>query len=345
MRLLWPPEYMLPRQVVLVATHLCFTAMAALFLLRITRRPWLVLMTLWLFAGARPGNLTPVCDLLLDPKNVPDALAGTAVLASLYLLVSGRWKTGLAAAAVSVGFKEIGFVTWPLALVTLVWLHRDRFPASDRRRQLAAAIRRNRMPIAAWASALGLLLAVHFLAVGVGYQLGANRYWLLRMTTFLGGPLVVTLNSTDKAFGVTALGVVAVVIGFRQAPLLARFIGILSAIVLGALVDAHVMRVTFDVSLTRMVILWPYGPYYCTAWLLVAWQARKDWQTALFGLAMSFVAALPTWMGAQILDHARYLAYLFLELVVAVALCRTAGTIAQYALSRKDRSHGSAIAE
>ncbi|MCX6376720.1 MAG: hypothetical protein NTU88_11930, partial [Armatimonadetes bacterium] len=41
MRLLWPPECMLPRELVLLAAHLAFVAAAGVLLWKLTRRRWL----------------------------------------------------------------------------------------------------------------------------------------------------------------------------------------------------------------------------------------------------------------------------------------------------------------
>ena len=349
MRLLWPPEYMLPRQIVSVTTHLIFVAMAGLLLWRLTRRPWLVLLTLWLFAGFRPypvsrffGQIWPVWDVLTGPKNIPDPLVGIAILASLLLLANGRWAAGLVAAAVSVGFKEVGFTTWPLALVALAWIHRDRVMAAGGIRYVIASIRRNWLPVTTWLLVLVLLLAVHFLAVGMGYNCGTNKAWHWRAASYFGGPIGGQLILRDPSPAIVAFLVVVALLALRRSSLLPRFIGVLIALAAGVLVDARLQGITWEVSTVKLL---SYNMDLKTIlisvfWLLVAWEARRDWQTVALGAAMCFIAAAPSWMAAQPLAHSRYTASLFMEVVVAAALCQSARAISRswnIGLQERDR--------
>lgn len=132
-RILWHKEYLLPRQIVLACGHLIFILFSAFLLWRLTRRKWLVLITIWLFAGAKPFPISylfptspSVLDTLRDPKNIPEPLAGTAIVACLLALSYGRWVLAVVLAAISVCFKEIGFTAWPLALITLAWLNKEK---------------------------------------------------------------------------------------------------------------------------------------------------------------------------------------------------------------------------
>ena len=343
MRLLWPPEYMLPRQIISVALHLCFIAMAGVFLWRLTRRPWLTLVAVWLFAGLRLppvssffGHAASVGDVLTDPKNFPDPLVGICILASLLFTVSGRWIAGLIAAAVSVGVKEIGFTTWPLAVIALAWVHRDRVFAAGGLSHAINGIRRNRLPIAVWLLVLAVLIAVHYRAVGIGYNCGTNGAWFWRALAYFGGPIGAELVTRDFSPPIAAGLLFAAIIGFRKTSLLPRFSAVLAALAVGIAIDAHLQRIAWDVAACRMLTyklnlrMILIGLF----WLLVAWEARRDWRTVVLGAAMCFVAAGPSWMVAQALDHTRYLASFFMEIAVAAALCRSARALSEYSCPR-----------
>jgi len=337
MKLIWPPEYLLPRQIISVFLHLCFLGVAALFLWRTTRRPWLVLLTIWLFAGVRPfplncfsSGIAAVGDLLSDPKNIPDSLVGVCMLLSLMLLAEGRWLGGLIAAAVSVGFKEMGFTTWPLALLVLAFVHRDRIMA-ERWRYLVSSVKRNWRPIAMWLLVFGLLALIHSLTVGIGYRVGTNEYWYRRAGAYFGGPIGANLFLDNASAPITAGLLVALIVGFRRLSLLPRFIAMLAALALGILLDALLLGAGWEVSMVRMFApeMNRYIVLVCIVWLLIAWQAVRDWQTAAFGIAMSIIASMPTWLATQTLEHTRYLASLFMEMAVAAALLACAKAIAR----------------
>jgi len=343
MKLIWPPEYLLPRQIISVFLHLCFIALAGLFLQRMTRRRWLVLLTLWLFAGVRPfpldcfsSGIAAVGDLLSDPKNVPDSLTGMCMLLSLMLLAEGRWLGGLIAAAVSVGFKEMGFTTWPLALLTLAWVYRDRITA-ERWKYMTSSVKRNRLPIAMWLLVLGLLVLIHFLTVGIGYRIGTNVYWYRRAGAYFAGPVGANMFLGNAAAPITAILLVVVIVGFRRLSPIPKFFGVLACLAAGILLDACMLHTTWEIALARM-----FAPELnlsivaiCIVWLLVAWQAIRDWQTAAFGIAMSIIASMPTWLAAQTLEHTRYLASFFIEIAVAVALLESGKALAQILPTKK----------
>lgn len=329
-RLIWPKDFVLPRQIVSVILHTIFVGLGGLLVWRLTGRRWLALLTVWLFAGVRPyplnaffGYLRPVGDVLSDPKNIPDPLSGIAVLASLLLLSKGKWVASLAAAVISVGFKELGFMTWPLALVVLTWMNRARMTEPG---YIVRTLRKNRLPIAAWCLALGAMGLIHFLAIGYGYNCGSNRSWYWRAAAYFGGPAGAELVLRNVIPVFVAVLLFASVIRFRRMSLLLVFGGVLISFALGTLLDAYLQHVSLEISMVRLLT---YGLelktiLICLFWLLVAWEARHDWQTVALGSALCFVAASPSWMVAQALEHTQYTASFFMEIVVAAALGRSA---------------------
>lgn len=360
MRLLWPAEYMLPRQAVLLFLHLCFVATGGLLLWRLTCRPRLVLLTLWLFAGLRPypmrglfGQVASVENVLLDPKNIPDPLAGIAMLASLLLLANGRWAVGLVAAVMSVGFKEVGFATWPLALIVLPWVHRDRVMAAGGTKYVTASIRRNWLPVTAWLLALALLLVIHLLAVGAGSGFHVSAISYERAALYFGGPIAVKLLLGDPSPVIVAFLVAGAILALRRLSLLPRLIGVLLALAVGIALDTRLQGTPWDVSMVRLLT---FGldlatVLACIIWLLVAWEARHDWQTVALGAAMCLVAALPTWASSRALEHSRYAASFFMEIAVAAALAQAARTAVKSRRSipqkhgRNSAAHESAAAD
>lgn len=339
MKLVWRPEYMLPREFVLIALHLCFIGLSALLLWRLTHRKWLVVLAVWLFSGIRPYPMTSffgicgaVVDVLSDPKNIVDPLAGIPMIASLLLLVSGRWKAALIAAAVSVGFKETGFVTWPLALITLAWMHRDKVLACGGIGYAVRCARKNLLPVAAWLFMLGVLAVIHLAAVGLGYNCGTNGAWQWRAMAYFGGPIGAQLAIRDFGPPIVALLLFVYLMVSRGLSLLPRFFGALAALAIGIIIDSHIQRISWDVSAVRLMV---YSPdlksiIVGVVWLMVAWEARRDWRIVVLSAAACFVAAAPSWMAAQVQEHARYLASLFMEVVVSASLCASVRALSRY---------------
>ena len=345
-RLLWPKEFLLPRQIILVVLHLVFVAMAGYLTWRLTGRRWLALLSMWLFAGFRPFPITSffgynfaVYDLLLDPKNVTDPLSGIAMIASLIFLVNGSWLASLALAMVSVGFKETGFMTWPIAALTVLWIRwsmPECAPPSTINHQ-PFPIRLRWLPVSAWTAGFLGLAVVHYLAVGLGYRMGTNAAWSGRAELYFGGPIGRLFVLDDPGAAIVSLLVFLAIIGSRKLSLLPRFIGIMAALTVGVLVDTRLQHTSWDASMVRLltyrldlkVIL------LCLFWLLVAWEGRYDWRTVGFGLGMSLVSSVPTWFAAQTQEHTRYVSAFFMEMAVAAVIWQNALAIAQARQERK----------
>ncbi len=336
MKLIWPPDYMLPRQIILIVLHLGFISVAGLFLWRLTKRFWLVMTVLWLFAGFRPwpvsevfGELKPVFELLRDPKNIPDPLAGIAMMISLILLLRGRWASSLVVAVVSVCFKEIGFTVWPLALLLLSYRHRGQLAVPSRFDYLRESVRRNRTAILMWTGVLAALIVIHLLAVGIGYRIGNNEAWFWRMFLYLGGPVLSSFFMIDPIPSVIATLAAVAIVATQRMRLLPRFLILLLPFIVGIGADVLFLRSRWDISMgqcfllqCRLVIICAY-----TVWLLIAWNARHDWPTALLGFSMCVISVAPAFMAAQTLAHTQYVPSVFMELVVAVAVCESARRI------------------
>ncbi len=338
MRLLWQKEYMLPREISLIILHLCFVALGGLLIWRLTGRKWLVVLALYLFAGLRPydlltlfGSPWAVGETLSDPKNVVELLVGIPMLISLLLLSSGRWIGALIAAVIAVCFKETGFTTWPLAVLVLAWMNRYRMLSRDRMGYLVSSVRRNWLPIAIWVAALGILAGIHYAAVGVGYNCGTNRSWPWRALCYFGGPAVVPMVTRDFSPTIASAILFLSIVLTRRRSLLPRFLIVLGALTVAILIDSMIEHVSPDVSVVRTlnyrlnlknIIM--YG-----LWFAIVWESRHDWQIAAFGLAACFVAAIPSWMAAQVLEHARYQATFFMEIAVAAVLLESTAAVSR----------------
>ena len=340
-RLLWPKELMLPRQVIHLILHLVFVGMAGYLVWKLTRRRWLVLMSVWLFAGFRPFFVTEffgynpaLRDLLGNPKNVMDPLAGIAMMASLLLLLKGRWPASLGFAAVSVGFKEIGFMTWPMALLIVLWMRWSMtrpLPSSTINRSSAIALAKEDqpspiqfgwLPVSAWAGGFVILAVVHYFGVGFGYRMGTNAAWLSRAELYFGGPVGRLFILDDPSPAIVSLLVFLAIVGFRKLSLLPRFVGIMAALAVGVLLDTHLQNTTWDASAVRLLTyrLDLKIVLVCLFWLLVAWESRRDWKTVGFGLGICLAASLPSWTATQTQEHTRYIGSFFMEMAVAAAL-------------------------
>ena len=338
MYLLWPPGHMLPRQIILVILHLCFTGLATVLLWRLTHRRWLVVTTLYLFAGYRPyepifqpqAYVLPVNDLLLDPKNITDTLVGLAILGSLLLLMKGKWVSALILAAASVGFKENGFTTWPLAVLMLGWLRRDALMAKGGVSYAVSCIRRNAVPIATWALVFLLLMGVHFITVGVGFRQGSNSFWIWRLAVFFGWPMLSNLFLFDRTAAFMALFVFLAILLARRSRFMVRSLALLAAVGMGIGADAVLQGTSWGVAATRILAQGQSLPIalMCFAWLVIVWLARFDWKYIVFGLAMALAAAAPSWMASQTWAHTRYVASVFMEMAIAAVIIQDIKTVA-----------------
>lgn len=338
-RLIWPSGYMLPRQIVSILLHLCFVLMAGILVWRLTRNPWVTLLTVYLFGGIRIGSIYPllgsVTDTLSDPKNIPDPLVGMAMLISLMLLMNGRWKAALIAAMISTGFKETGYMTWFLAPLVLLWQYRHNM-SNQWREYVANSIRRNLVPIITWTVVLIALAAIHYSAVGFGLQQGENRNWLCKVTVYHLGPVLNGLFTPNLAEPVIAILIATILIGFRRFSIILRLIGILIAVAIGVLTDVYIGKTSWEVSITQLLICHVYWILAYIVWLLLAWEARHEWQIISLTLAMSAITAAPTWFATQVLTHARYVSALFMEIAVAVAICRSISAVVNKSKARRD---------
>lgn len=340
MRLLWPPEYMLPRELVLLGAHFAFVAAAGVLLWKLTHRRWLTLVTLWLFAGYRPfpvpqvfPYLQSVESTLSDPKNIQEPLAGTVMLLSLIFLLNRKWKPALACAAVSVGLKETGFTTWLLVPAVLAWIHRDSVMSSGGLRRIRDTVRQNRVTIAAWLIVLAGLLWIHFHAVGIGHGFRIGKYWHYSAALYFGGPVFAEFLRHNPGPPMVALLVSCAIVSSRRLRLLPRFVGVLAALALGVLLYARMLGTTWDVSAAELLTYRLDLTIVLAGivWLLVARESARVWRWIAFGLATAFLASVPTWVSAHALEHSRYVASLFMEIAVGAALCQTARVAAESA--------------
>ncbi|MDH7482672.1 MAG: hypothetical protein QHH26_11970 [Armatimonadota bacterium] len=332
-RLLWPQEFMLPRQIIAVCAHMVFLFLSAALLWRITYKKWLVITAIWLFAGARPFPISllfsgceSVREALSDPKNIPDFFSGISIVLSLLLLTYARWGLGLIFAIIGVCFKEIGFTAWPLAGIMIAWLNREKILTHGGMPFVLACIRKNWLPTLFWLLALGSLGLVHWVSVGFGYSLGSNEAWWWRTITFFGCPLICYFLSHEKAPVVIVCLAFIFLLLLRRRSLVYKLIGMLVAFTVGVVADAHQLAIPWQVSMTRLLL--PDGALpaiiACGFWLLAAWEARQDWQIITLGLLLAIISSAPTFFVAQALPHTRYVASMFLSMVSAAALCRLA---------------------
>ncbi len=329
-RLLWHKEYLLPRQIVLECCHVIFILFSASLLWRLTRRNWLVLITIWLFAGARPFPIsylipTPpsVLDTLYDPKNIPEPLAGTAIVACLLSLSYGRWVLAVVLAAISVCFKEIGFTAWPLALITLAWLNKRKVLARGGLTYVLASIVRHKAAVAVWLVVLAGLGFIHWFSVGVGYSIGSNTMWWWRAIIFLSGRVITTLLPPVHAAVVISCLAFGFVLLLRRYSIVFKLLGVLVAFAVGVVIDARQLNIPWQVSMARMLLIRGELPLIIVSifWLWAAWQARRDWQTVVLGLAMAVASSAPSFLVTQAIAHTRYIASIFLSMVPAAAIC------------------------
>jgi hypothetical protein len=325
MYLAWPKDDLFHRELVTLAFHLCFLVVATATLWRLTGKRWLVLTTMWLFAGMRFAGMgstpDPVSRVVIYPKCYHEPLVSMFILLAVLMIVNGRWIAGLACAIISVLFKETGFMAWPVVILALAWEHRSTVFRSDGLRYVTAGITRYWVAISCWGLTFVALALFHYHAVGIGFNMGTPHSWPWRAFCFFSGPVLGILDTPQRGLGVIAIILLAAIVLTRRRSFLVRFFGILAALGLGIGINAWTCGTDWSVSFAMIVESSVFNILSMTIWLLIAWNARMEWPVAAFGMLVSMVLSAPTWMASQVLPHARYASVLFLELVVATALC------------------------
>jgi hypothetical protein len=316
MRLLWQPEFFLPRQIVFIALHLGFIAMAWRFLFVLTKRPWLSMFTILWFTGFCSGSKPSMImfNTLDDPKNLPEPLTGLFILGSLLLIMRGKWIGGLFLAACAVACKELGFVVWPLAVLVLGWKYLQESGANPLI-GLRKRIRANALPVICWAGVLIGLGVLHYISVGIGYRMGTNQYWWRKALNYFCGPVLLGLMSINGGLHVAAIGIV-ISLKARTKSLLLKSACILIALGCGIAVDSYLQNTDIVIAAVRVLELERSTVIFQAVWILVGLWALRDIRTVLLGLLCCLIAAAPAWLATQTTIHTHYVAQLFMSLAV-----------------------------
>ncbi|HET6456609.1 MAG TPA: hypothetical protein VFI02_19585, partial [Armatimonadota bacterium] len=152
----------------------------------------------------------------------------------------------------------------------------------------------------------------------------SNRAWFWRAAVYFGGPpgAELVLRNVMPVFVASLL--FASMVSLRRMNFIIKALALMASFGLGVLLDSLLQRVSLEVSLVRVLSysLELKTILICLFCLLIAWEARHDWQTIALGMSLCFFAALPSWMVAQAREHTQYVATFFMELAVAAALCR-----------------------
>ena len=315
-------------------SHLIFTVTLFVFVRRLTRRPVVAALTALLFAGVPAFSpfawadwrssfwhmpvfgfdAIPPAKVALDSwKNQPEAWTGALTLTALTCALSRRWAACLVCTGLSIGFKESGWLTFPLIGLAL-WADGS----------LLAVPRRIFYSAGVLALSLLCLRAASGWTVFYGYHMGSNGHWAARYGLECLGPYVrlfALSASAPPALLGTALFLLTRIPGLRlPVRLLAAFAVTLAMGAIMAVQEGQGLAVALT-----MLVMWNMGfqPVVVSfLWLLEAatvWNAVPH-RVVLAVTLCGMVAALPLAAAAQVQAHVLYLPYAFDSILIAFFL-------------------------
>ena len=278
----------------------------------------IVWLTIWIFAAAKIGGITPtfLADLFTQPfanvaldvwKNQPDILADLFVFLSLAFSCLRRWWPSIGCAFIAVAFKETGWMAWALDGWLLI-IRGDwrRVPASV---YVGAAV------------SIVVLLGLRWASgpeVFHGFRQGSNGAWFSRYESAVGGSYIVSLLVQPYCF---IMGHVLFVFGWLRSRgrALAGYLLLAGGLAVALSLQAYLSKGDFitalvsyvDFSMAPVRTLLVIGIYLQLCGFCLVMQRpfyRRIW---LFAAGASAVTALPYVAASQVQIHALHLAYAF----------------------------------
>jgi hypothetical protein len=285
----------------------------------------LALLTTVLYAipAINPGHLTDLGQpgnawvAVTNWKDQPDVFADGLVFGSMLAMLRGRYVLAALCAALAVGFKESGWMAFPLDLVVLATT--DRIKSLPRRvwiMNVAAAI---------------VLIAFRVWAgpeMFVSYGAKDNASWPYRYLGVIGGgyPLFLTEYTAGSVLGHAVY--VGVLTGWKRSLYLGLAAGLALALV--AVLVFHLQEgMSLDVDFAALMdtrTMYFKGAIFTAPWLLALTFAAYDpalrrWLPV--SVLCSMLAAVPYAAPSQIHVHVLHQAFAFQGLFVAVLILST----------------------
>ncbi len=302
-------------EIVTAACHIAACALLFLLIEAVTGRTLAALIGVWFLNLRIPVKYL---DRMTEAPGLagvshwiylPDVWLALCVLPALLTAWRGRPWWALVFATLAAGFKETGFVTFPLVMVFYWWRWR----------------RLDRSFIALIAVAGGLA-AVRLIGVGPGWILGSNASMWMRMFRFACGYPLTMLTGAQAPWAVLGIGMAIAIIGWRSRWL--RYGGPLAGLFLAALaywsiVYARGELVSYTLSIVALME-WKYIIILSgrvALWIAVVYAGlRSPDRSLIFLFIVAYlVLGLPAKIAPQSGERSLYNAYMMSA--TAKALC------------------------
>lgn len=304
-------------EIVRAVCHVIVTGMLFWFMMVLTGRPLLALLTVTMQNFALP---LPVLDKLYAARGIsmvarwislPDIWLAMVTLPALWLAWRGKlwWSVPLVAAAAML--KESGFVVFPLVMLFYWWRQRRLHPAF-----IALIV------IAAVFATLKLVY------VGPGWILGSNLSIWTRMARFAFPRPLTYLLTGAAPWTVFAIGVaIAIIVACGRSRWWWLALGIVAGSFVAALIAYHYTIGTpggdpgFEIALAGVLEKRLYTTVpQVTVWLIAAWAGLRgpDRRMIVLLTITHLAMGLPATIAPQTGTRSLYLAALFSSSISAI---------------------------
>lgn len=332
---LFGPKAFASWQWVTFFSHLLVVALAFLFFWRFSGDFWLAALVVIFYSVMRPPlekliGQAPALEYMTYPtlfhwKNQPDLWATASILGCLLNVLKKRWWLALVLATVAVGFKEIGWIAFPMALTTALF----------------SGIK---VPRWVWITApmiVSSMLAIRFSTIGMGYQMGTNANWWKKAIGYCGGSLAAYPMVGNFHFPILLGTVWGVLFSLKAKRLYLGLVVALFGVLLASITFVLSQGVDWVVGFAMLVVSITSSPVYFLAlliWSVFAYYAlRGNRRLLYYGLIWMVLGAIPMMLATQAKPHGFYFAHLGQMTLLASA------TLAMYTSAKAALRGGSSF--
>lgn len=287
-----------------VLLAIAFDFLLLVFLRTLTRRPWLALAGLAIFAlpptwlqyisplGVVPRVASADLMIVQGWKDQPDLWANCFLLGAMIFALKKRYGWALVCTAAAIGFKESGLMAFPL--VAILAVSRGEFKKIPIWVYGASIVMLALMMYARWLAG-PLVLQFHSYGNNVG---GLTRY---SNAVF---PLAFTGIGSWSTF-IFGIGIFAFIVQ-RPKNLIVGLLVIIGLFAASVGLTALQERMTLDVALAHFIIVGLLPAIILSSWLAVIyllWKQKTYFSPAITLALCGYVAALPFAMATQAAEH------------------------------------------
>lgn len=310
-------------------SHLVFCAVLGIFVAKLTGRRSVSLLTLLVFSGLNDlsptGSFNYSLDLFgteahppstiafIDWKDQPEIWSSIFLIGSLTFILYKKWTLSLVGAAIAIGFKENGWLTFPLAAI-LLW-GTDSF---------------SRVPKSFYLSAIGVAVALLLVRLSSGrevfhgYHFGENNAWAHRYILAAFRPYPASFYGRYIAEPILGTGAYLAWRFYKLKPL---YGWLTVAVALAAAIGNEMSHSSVD-ALTALTMFFLVPDNIVTVataflWLLgvdILWNGGTSRRLILSLVAAVLLSSALIAMAAQVQPHVLYLAFAFRSILFALTL-------------------------